>query len=98
MPEPAMLPMCRPILPSRRGRDHGSRSLARPANRVELPMAASTDTPPRIVFLDRATLSPETTLRPPSFAHHWESHERTTQDDVASRIAGADIVVTNKAP
>jgi glycerate dehydrogenase len=53
---------------------------------------------PRIVFLDRATLSPETVLRSPDFPHDWVSHERTRPDEVAGRIADADIVITNKAP
>src|SRR5689334_23116454 len=54
--------------------------------------------PPRIVFLDRSTLSPETVLRSPSFAHSWVSHERSRPEDVAERIAEADIVITNKTP
>jgi glycerate dehydrogenase len=53
---------------------------------------------PRIVFLDRSTLSPETVLRSPGFAHRWVSHERSRPEDVAERIADADIVVTNKTP
>ena len=51
----------------------------------------------KIVFLDRATLPPTTTLRPPSFAHELIAHERTEADEVAARIADADIVITNKA-
>jgi glycerate dehydrogenase len=54
--------------------------------------------PPRIVFLDRDTLSPETRLRRPSFDHEWVTYDRTAPEDVAARIADADIVVTNKAP
>jgi glycerate dehydrogenase len=53
---------------------------------------------PRIVFLDRATLPPETVLRSPGFAHAWVSHERSRPEEVAERIADADIVITNKAP
>jgi glycerate dehydrogenase len=53
---------------------------------------------PRIVFLDRDTLSPQTRLRMPRFPHEWVTHDRTAPDDVAGRIAEADIVVTNKAP
>lgn len=49
-----------------------------------------------IVFLDRGTLSPHTTLRRPAFAHEWVCHEHTGPADVASRIADADIVITNK--
>jgi len=51
-----------------------------------------------IVFLDRDTLSPETVLRRPAFDHRWAEHDRTAPDQVAERIAEADIVITNKAP
>ncbi|MGY0197409.1 D-2-hydroxyacid dehydrogenase [Leptothrix sp. BB-4] len=50
----------------------------------------------RIVFLDRATLSPATRLRDPAFAHQWVLHERTSPQQRAARIADAEIVVTNK--
>jgi len=50
----------------------------------------------KIVFLDRATLSPQTTLREPSFEHSLTVHDRTAPGQVAERIADADIVVTNK--
>ncbi|MBS7779349.1 D-2-hydroxyacid dehydrogenase [Acidovorax sp. CCYZU-2555] len=50
----------------------------------------------KIVFLDRATLSPETTLRAPSFAHELVSHQNTAAHEVAQRIADADIVISNK--
>ena len=60
-------------------------------------MNAGTE-PLSIVFLDRATLPPETILRAPAFPHRLVVHERTARDEVAARIAGADIVVTNKAP
>ena len=49
-----------------------------------------------IVFLDRDTISPDTTLRAPSFAHAWVQHNRTRADEAAARIADADIVVVNK--
>ncbi|HLP67444.1 MAG TPA: D-2-hydroxyacid dehydrogenase [Rhizobium sp.] len=52
----------------------------------------------RIVFLDRDTLSPETTLREPEFAHDLVLYGRSTPEEVLSRIADADIVITNKAP
>jgi glycerate dehydrogenase len=55
-------------------------------------------TPARIVFLDRATLSPRTRLRAPAFPHEWTSFERSAPEETAERIARADIVVTNKAP
>ncbi len=56
------------------------------------------DRPARVVFLDRATLSPETVLRPLGFPHELTVHERTRPDEVAGRIADAEIVITNKAP
>lgn len=50
----------------------------------------------KIVFLDRDTISPDTTLRAPTFAHAWEQHNRTTADQAAARIHDADIVIVNK--
>lgn len=50
----------------------------------------------KIVFLDAATFSPETVVRPPDFPHQFSSFERTRPEQVAERIAGADIVITNK--
>lgn len=50
----------------------------------------------KIAFLDRATLSPETTLRLPAFQHELVSYEDTQPREVAQRIADADIVITNK--
>lgn len=51
-----------------------------------------------IVFLDRETLSPETTLRAPAFPHRLTIFERSAPNEVASRIRDADIVITNKVP
>lgn len=53
--------------------------------------------PARIVFLDRATLPESITVRAPDFPHEWIVHDHTAPADVATRIADADIVVTNKA-
>ena len=50
------------------------------------------------MFLDRATLSPQTRLRAPGFPHEMVVYERTTPDQAAERIAGADVVITNKVP
>jgi len=50
-----------------------------------------------VVFLDRATLAPQTQLRPLPFDHTLETFERTAPDEVAARISNADIVITNKA-
>lgn len=52
----------------------------------------------RVVFLDRDTLSPETRLRELGFPHRLEVFDRTRPEQVAERIAGADVVITNKAP
>jgi glycerate dehydrogenase len=54
--------------------------------------------PPRIVFLDRDTLPPQTRVRAPAFAHEWVTFDYTPPAEVAARIADADIVVTNKVP
>jgi glycerate dehydrogenase len=50
----------------------------------------------KIVFLDRGTLSPQTSLRRPGFEHEFETFESTAPHEVASRIADADIVIVNK--
>lgn len=50
----------------------------------------------KIVMLDRDTLSPQTVLRTPSFQHALQSYGRTPPEDVAERIADADIVILNK--
>ncbi|RQQ53288.1 D-2-hydroxyacid dehydrogenase [Burkholderia stagnalis] len=50
----------------------------------------------KIVFLDRATLSPRTVLKPFAFPHALRTFERTAASEVAERIRDADIVITNK--
>jgi glycerate dehydrogenase len=50
----------------------------------------------RIVFLDRETLPSETHVRPPAFDHETVVYDRTGPEEVAQRLAGADIVVVNK--
>lgn len=54
--------------------------------------------PLQIVFLDRETISPTTVLRPVSFDHQLTIYGRSSRDQVAERIADADIVITNKVP
>ncbi|MBK9615800.1 MAG: D-2-hydroxyacid dehydrogenase [Uliginosibacterium sp.] len=49
---------------------------------------------PKIVFLDRATLS--VPLRPVNLPHIWVDYPLTAVDEVAGRIADASVVVTNK--
>jgi glycerate dehydrogenase len=51
-----------------------------------------------IVFLDRATIGPTVAIRRPDFAHRWTEYDRTRPDEVAERLADADIAITNKAP
>lgn len=50
----------------------------------------------KIVFLDRATIAPQITLRRPAFAHELVTHEYTRPDEVVARLAGASIAITNK--
>jgi len=50
----------------------------------------------KIVFLDRDTISPDTTLRAPAFGHEWVQYDRTHEDEAAARIQDADIVIVNK--
>lgn len=52
--------------------------------------------PLRVVFLDRATIPPQTQLKELPFPHVLEVFERTPPDAVADRIRDADIVITNK--
>lgn len=52
--------------------------------------------PWRVVFLDRSTLSSDTTLRPLLFPHELQVYQHTTEAQVAERIALADVVITNK--
>jgi glycerate dehydrogenase len=63
---------------------------------MEIPMSTLRDHP-RIVFLDRESLSPQTTLKPIPFEHELTIFARTAPEQVAERIADADIVITNKA-
>src|SRR5881409_128387 len=50
----------------------------------------------RIVFLDRATLAPQTKLRRPSFPHEWVEYDATADKDAKERLAGATIALVNK--
>lgn len=50
----------------------------------------------KVVFLDRATISPQTRVRPLVFKHEYIEHASTAPGEVASRIADADVVITNK--
>lgn len=50
----------------------------------------------KIVFLDRDSLI--ATVRRPAFAHEWTDHPATAPDQVAQRLRGATIAITNKVP
>ncbi len=54
--------------------------------------------PARIVFLDRDTMPADIRLRPFAFPHELLEFGTTKPDQVAERIADADIVITNKVP
>lgn len=58
----------------------------------------STPDAARIVFLDRDTMPPDITLRRFGFPHRLQEYGATSPEQVAERIADADIVITNKAP
>jgi glycerate dehydrogenase len=49
-----------------------------------------------IVFLDRDSLL--ATVRPPVFAHQWREYPATRPGEVAERLLGATIAITNKVP
>ncbi len=50
----------------------------------------------KLVFLDRSTLGPETLLRTPTFTHQMQLYDATYPEQIAGRVANADIVITNK--
>jgi glycerate dehydrogenase len=50
----------------------------------------------KIVFLDRATIAPEVTLRRPAFPHTLTEYQQTAPDEVLERLAGATIAIVNK--
>jgi glycerate dehydrogenase len=52
----------------------------------------------RIVVLDRATIGPTVTIGRPGFDHEWEEHPATAPDQVAARLQGATMAITNKVP
>jgi glycerate dehydrogenase len=60
-------------------------------------MTAAGDGAFDVVFLDRASLPDEIRVRPLSFPNKLHVFDRSAPDEVAGRIAAADIVITNKA-
>jgi glycerate dehydrogenase len=51
-----------------------------------------------ICFLDRATLRHDIAIRRPGFEHKWTEYDHTSDEQTADRIAGMDIIITNKVP
>jgi glycerate dehydrogenase len=49
-----------------------------------------------VVFLERATLPPETVLRSPAFAHSYEEYAFTAPQDTVARASRATILLVNK--
>ena len=52
----------------------------------------------KIVFLDRATLATQIRLSHPSFEHELIEYDQTSAEQVAARLVGATIAITNKVP
>ena len=50
----------------------------------------------RIVYLERESVIAQ--VRRPAFPHEWIEYPATRPEDVAERLAGATIAITNKAP
>jgi glycerate dehydrogenase len=50
----------------------------------------------RIVFLDRDTLMAD--VRRPGFEHTWSEYPATSEQEVALRLRGATVAITNKVP
>jgi glycerate dehydrogenase len=57
---------------------------------------ASLDHKASIVFLDRNTMPDVIKLNPPGIPHELTVFDETSPDQVAARIAEADVVITNK--
>lgn len=51
-----------------------------------------------IVFLDQATFPDAVSVRPPNFAHTFETYARTSADEVVERAKDAEIIILNKVP
>jgi glycerate dehydrogenase len=49
-----------------------------------------------ICFLDRDTLRHDIVIRRPEFEHEWIEYDHTTDEQTADRIAGKNIIITNK--
>ncbi|OXS99497.1 glycerate dehydrogenase [Notoacmeibacter marinus] len=53
---------------------------------------------PKIVFLDSDTFASSIERRRPSVDHEWVEHAATDKRNIAERLEGASIAVTNKVP
>lgn len=49
-----------------------------------------------VVFMDRASV--KANVRRPSFAHDWREYEKSTGDEVVSKLGDATIAIVNKVP
>ncbi|MBX2880518.1 MAG: D-2-hydroxyacid dehydrogenase [Granulosicoccus sp.] len=52
----------------------------------------------KVVLLDRDTMGPDIELTRPDFEHEWVEYDRTSEDQVVERLAGAEVAITNKVP
>ena len=59
-------------------------------------MSRTRTTMQKIVFLDRQTIGPQIRLRPPKCAHELIEYASTQPDEVAGRLDGATVAITNK--
>ncbi|WP_299685693.1 D-2-hydroxyacid dehydrogenase [uncultured Vibrio sp.] len=50
----------------------------------------------KVVFLDRATIPSQIHLKPLNFDYQWVEYDFTSPEQVSERVAGADVVITNK--
>ena len=50
----------------------------------------------KIVFLDASTIGPGVTIGRPNFKHEWQEYDRTSADEVVTRLSDATIAVSNK--
>lgn len=50
----------------------------------------------KIVFLDRATIADDVTLRRPDISHDWEEYDSSTTEEAHGRLAGATVAIVNK--
>jgi glycerate dehydrogenase len=51
---------------------------------------------PLIVFLDQASFPDSVRIRPPAAPHRWAEYPRSAPGEVAGRLAGATVAITNK--